>query len=375
MRSVFTVICLLSFIASAKSADLRVYFGTYTRGSESQGIYTCLLDTSDGKLHSLRLAAETDNPSFVAIHPSKPFLYSVGEYGEYQGGKSGSLSAYRVDESTGKLALLNHKSSYGQGPCHVVVDAEGKHVLAANYNSGSAGVLLINEDGSLGDRTGFTQHTGSSVNKQRQTGPHAHSINLDKANKFAFVADLGIDRVMVYRYDDGSLSPNDPAWANTPPGGGPRHFAIHPSQKYAYVNNEITSSVTAFRLDAEKGQLESFQNISTLSRPHDGNSTAEIQVHPSGKFLYVSNRGHNSIAVFSINGRTGNLARVEIESTRGEVPRNFGIDPSGKFLLAANQNSNDVFVFQIDPDHGTLDYTGYSLSVPRPVCVKFRRSS
>lgn len=356
----------------------RVYFGTYT-SKESKGIYTSVLDLKTGALTPPELAAELRNPSFLAVHPSGKSLYAAGEIGDFQGGKGGAISAFSLDAATGKLVLLNQKSTVGSGPCHVSVDPEGKVVLAANYGGGSVIALKINADGSVADvaEGGFVQHKGSSVNKSRQEAPHAHSINPDRAGQFAFAADLGLDKILIYKIDPaaGILTANDPAFAATPAGGGPRHFAFHPAGKYAYVCNEMTSSVTAFTYDATKGALTELHTISTLPEPVKGNSTAEIQVHPSGKFVYCSNRGHDSLAIFTVDKATGKLTAAGHQKTGGKTPRNFGIDPSGQFILAANQNTHDVFVFRIDPNTGQLTQVGEPVKVGSPVCVKFASMS
>jgi 6-phosphogluconolactonase len=372
MRRLLTVLISLSLFQSVSADSMTVFFGTYTGGS-SQGIYKCRVDMSSGKLSDLELAAEAVNPSFLALHPNGKYLYAVGEIDDFGGQKAGAVSAYRIDQETHRLTLLNQKPSGGRGPCHLVVDHEGHHVLVANYGGGSCAVIAISADGKLGQQTSFHQHVGSSVNPNRQAGPHAHSINVAADNKFAFVADLGLDKVMVYRFaaDAGTLTPHDPPSVSVPPGGGPRHFAFHPTGEFAFANNEILSSVNVFHYDANKGVLILLQTVSTLPADHKGNSTAETQVHPSGKFVYVSNRGHNSIAAFRFDADAGKLSKIENESTQGKTPRNFGIDPTGKFLLAANQSTDDVFVFRIDQETGELEPTGHKLDVPSPVCVKF----
>jgi 6-phosphogluconolactonase len=363
----------LVFEATAATPEkMLVFIGTYT-GGPSKGIYTYELNLENGSMREVGLAAEAQSPSFLAIHPNKKFLYAVSEVSNFSGKKTGAVSSFKIDPASGKLTKLNDASAGGDGPCHLVVDKAGKNVLVANYGGGSVASLPIKDDGSVGESTAFVQHTGSSVNAQRQKEPHAHSINLDAANKFAFVADLGIDKIMVYRFDagKGSLTPNEPAFANVAPGGGPRHFAFRPDGTSAYVCNEMTSKVTAFTYDSAKGVLTETQTISTLPEGWTGNnSTAEIQVHPSGKFVYCSNRGHNSVAVFSVGG-DGKLTYVENEGTRGKTPRNFGIDPTGKYLIAANQDSNTLAVFQVNQATGALDPVGEPLAAPKPVCVKF----
>jgi 6-phosphogluconolactonase len=298
----------------------------------------------------------------------------VGEVNTFAGKKSGAVSAFAVERATGRLTPLNQQPSAGAGPCHLVVDRAGKNVLVANYGGGSAAVLPIRADGSLAPSSTSIHHTGSSVNPQRQKEPHAHSINLDPANRHAFVADLGLDKVMVYDFDAarGRIAPNDPPHAAVKPGAGPRHFAFHPSGRWAYVINELDSTVTAFAYDSARGALRETQTLSTLPPDFTGRSyTAEVQAHPSGKFLYGSNRGHDSIAVFAVNERSGKLTFVECVSTRGKTPRNFGLDPSGRWLLAANQGSDTIAVFRINPATGRLQPAGEPVPAPVPVCVKF----
>ena len=352
-----------------------VYIGTYT-GAKSKGIYVSRLDAATGKLSVPELAAESVNPSFLAIHPNRRVLYAVGEVGNFGGKKSGALSAFSINPQTGKLTLLNQQPSGGDGPCFVTVDSTGKNVLVANYGGGSVAALPINGEGALGESTAFIQHQGSSVDSQRQKEPHAHSINLDAANHFAFAADLGLDKILVYRFDSakGTLVANDPPSASVKPGSGPRHFAFHPKGRYAYVINEIKCTVTGFSYDAQRGELKEIQTISTLPPQETlkpSYSTAEVQVHPSGKFLYGSNRGHHSIVAFTIDEKTGKLTYVENEPTQGKTPRNFAIDPTGAYLLAENQDSNTIVVLHIDPKTGELTPTGNSIEVPSPVCAKF----
>jgi 6-phosphogluconolactonase len=358
----------------ASSGKLWVYAGTYT-GGKSKGIYRLELDLASGKLSAATLAGKAVNPSFLAIHPSGRFLYSVDEISNFHGARVGALSAFAIDPKTGNLTLLNQQSSGGAGPCHVTVDRAGKHVMAANYGGGSAVVAALNPDGQLGPQTAFVQHKGTGPDKARQEGPHAHSINLDAANRFAFVADLGLDRVFVSRYDaaKGTLTPNDPPAAVLAPGSGPRHFAFHPDGRHAYVINEMKLTVTAFDYDPAKGVLTTIQTESTLPKGTPWSkdySTAEVQVHPSGKFLYGSNRGHDSIAIFTIDA-AGKLTPAGHQSHQVKTPRNFGIDPTGRYLLVANQGASTIVVFRIDPQTGALTPTGSVAQVPVPVCVRF----
>ncbi len=364
---------LTNAAAAAEAGKYRVYFGTYT-GDKSRGIYTADLDLSSGKLTEPRLAAEAVSPSFLAIHPSGHWLYAVSEIDDLNGRKTGGVSAFAI-EADGGLRLLNQQPSEGRGPCHVTVDPSGKFALVANYGSGSAAALPIAADGRLGAASSVVQHEGKSVNPQRQEGPHAHSINLDASGRYAFVADLGLDQVKIYRFDPatGKLSPSDPAFVTLLPGAGPRHFAFHPQGDRAYVNNEMTSTITALRYAPEAGALQETQTLSTLpaGAEQPNNSTAEVQVHPSGRFVYVSNRGHDSIAGYEIESGSGNLTSLGNTPTGGHTPRNFGIDPTGQYLLAANQGTDNVVVFKIDAETGKLTPTGQEIKVGSPVCVKF----
>ena len=360
--------------SSSSTGDMLVYFGTYT-GEKSKGVYVSRLDLASGALTRPELAGETASPSFLAVHPSQNFLYAINEIGNFQGKESGSVSAFAIDRNTGGLTALNQQPSVGRGPAHLVVDKAGRNVLVANYGGGSVAVVPIGTDGTLKPPSAFIQHTGGSIDPERQKGPHAHSINLDPANRFAYAADLGLDKVLVYRFDagKGSLVANDPPFAQVAAGAGPRHFAIHPNG-FAYVINEMSMTVTAFRRDVERGSLTELQTISTLptgKRVEAGFSTADVQVHPSGRFLYGSNRGHDSIVVFAIDQKSGRLTYVENRPTQGSTPRGFGIDPSGSYLLAANQRSDSVVVFRIDKQTGRLTPTGQTIEVGAPVCVKF----
>jgi 6-phosphogluconolactonase len=351
-----------------------VFVGTYS-GGQSKGIYRCEFDATTGKLSQASVAAEAHNPSFLALHPTGPLLFAVGEHADLGRMRTGGVSAYSLDPKTGALNLLNQQSSGGAGPCFIAIDPSGKDALVANYTGGSVAVLPIGSDGRLGMASAVIQHEGSSTDKQRQGEPHAHSINLDKADKFAFAADLGCDKLFVYRFDPlkGTLTPNDPPSVALPPGSGPRHFTFHPNGKFAYIINEIALTLTVLAYDAEHGTMEAKQTISTLPEGAKGTdfSTAEVVVHPSGKFLYGSNRGHNSISVFSIDEATGKLTLVQNETAGIKTPRNFNIDPTGHFLLVANQDADSVIVFKIDQTTGKLIPTGDSVEVPKPVCIKF----
>jgi 6-phosphogluconolactonase len=377
--SMFTLLAsvIQSGVFAADEGPVRVYVGTYT-GETSKGIYVSELNPATGALSKAELAAEVKNPSFLAIHPNHQHLYAVSEVADSNGKPTGGVCAFAIDAKSGKLKLLNQQSSQGAGPCHLVVDRAGKNVLVANYGSGSCACLPISADGRLGEATAAIQHRGKSADPQRQAGPHAHSINLDPANRFAFCADLGLDQVLIYRFDSakGTLTPNDPPAGNVAPGSGPRHFAMHPSGKFAYVINEMANTVTAFAFDPNRGSLQELQTITTLPADYKGTSyTAEVVMHPTGKFLYGSNRGHDSLAIFSVDQTDGKLTARGHQSTQGKTPRNFAIDPSGKWLLAENQGSGTIVVFQIDPESGGLKPAGQTLEVPSPVCVRMIRQS
>jgi 6-phosphogluconolactonase len=374
MRFRTFITAIISFLAlsTVYAESLPVYFGTYTSGDNgSKGIYRSVLDADTGELSAPVLAAEAKNPSFLEIHPNGRFLYAVSE-----SGGAGTVSAYAINPDTGSLKLLNSQPSGGSGPCHVNIDLTGKNVLVANYGSGSASVIPIASDGKLAKPTGFVQHEGSSVNPQRQKGPHAHSINPSPDNRFAFVADLGLDKVMIYKLDadKGTITVNDPAFAKVKPGAGPRHFAFGADGRYAYVINELHGTITAFAYEPASGTLTETQTITTLPDDFAGRSScAEVRVHPSGRFLYGSNRGHDSIAVYRIDRAKGTLTFVEHERTDIKTPRNFNIDPTGKFCLVANQGGNSVVVLRIDQKTGALEPTGNKISVGKPVCIRFLR--
>jgi 6-phosphogluconolactonase len=343
------------------------YIGTNTR-PPSKGIYAWRFQPASGKLTSLGLAAETSNPTFLAVDPNQRFLYAVNE------DKAGTISAFAIDPANGQLKLLNQVPSRGSGPCHVAVDPSGKWVFAANYNSGSVAVFPVREDGTLGEATGFVQHVGSSVNAQRQSGPHAHSANLSPEGRWLLVPDLGLDQILSYRLDavKGTLSAGDPPFTKIAPGSGPRHLAFGRDGRFAYGIGEMLATVTVFRYNSARGSLEELQTVPLTPAGYTGpKSGAEIAVDPGGKFVYGSNRGDSTIAVFRIDGDQGTLTAVERVSTEGKTPRNFAIDPSGAFLFAANQDSGNVVVFRIDRATGRLTPAGNVLEVASPVCIVF----
>lgn len=347
--------------------ELLAYIGTYTQG-RSEGIYLGRLDLATGEFTLSGLAARVNHPSFLAIHPTCRFLYAVNE-----GGDGGAVSAFSIDPSSGALTFLNQQSSRGEGPCHLSVDWTGRWVLVANYGSGSVALLPLQEDGRLGEATDFVQHEGSSVDPQRQEGPHAHSITLDPANRYAFAADLGLDQIRLYRLDPngGKLLPHDPPAVAVKGGAGPRHFAFHPNGRYAYLINELDNTLIAFAYEAAHGLLREIQTVSTLPPDFQGTSyCADVHVAPSGRFVYGSNRGHDSIVVCAVEEAIGRLTVIDYTPTQGNFPRNFAIDPTGTFLVVANQNSDNLVIFRLDPVSGRLVPTGQIVEVPTPVCVK-----
>jgi 6-phosphogluconolactonase len=358
-----------------RAGEYFVYFGTYTAGT-SKGIYASRFEPDSAKLTALGPMAEAPNPSFLALSPNGRYLYAVNWKGS-ETVKGDTVSAYAVDGRTGRLTFLNKVDSGGEMPTHLTVDRTGRMLLAVNYGSGSVSAFAIAQDGRLGARTSFDQHQGSSVVKGRQEGPHAHAVLLSGDNRFAFVADLGLDQVFSYRLDPSKARfvPNDPPFTKVAAGRGPRHLAFRLDYRFLYANNEINSTVTTFAYDPAAGGLNEVQTVSTLPAGFSGtNSTAEIQTDAAGRFLYVSNRGHDSIAVFAIDPPTGRLTAVEHVSTQGRTPRNFSLDPTGRYLFAANENSGTVVLFRVEANSGRLSPAGRVLEVPSPSCIIFLKA-
>ena len=352
--------------------DRVLYVGTYTASGKSEGIYLYGMSVVTGALTRIN-AFKSVNPSFLTIDRTKRFLYAVNEVGEYLGKPGGAVSAFAIEPATFNLRLKNEQATNGADPCHLTIDRQGKTLLVANYTGGNLTSLPVRSDGTLGMATEVKQHEGSSI-KEQQKGPHAHCIILDRAERYALAADLGIDKVMIYRFDKatGKLTPAQQPFAELQHGAGPRHLTLHPNGRYLYVINELDSTMTAFKYNAPSGTLTLIETVSTLPTDFSGVSyCADLHVSPSGKFLYGSNRGHNSIVVFGIDQRTGKLKLVEHVSTEGDWPRNFTIDPSGRFLLVANQRSDNVVIFSIDRETGRLRPTGQKAEIPVPVCLKF----
>lgn len=361
--------------AKAAANECLVYIGTYTSAS-SKGIYSARLNLRTGRLAQPSLAAESTSPSFLALHPGGRFLYAVNEVDSFEGKRGGAISAFSVASDSGGLKLLNQQSTGGPGSCHLALDREGKIVVVANYSGGSTTALAVQADGRLGATTAFHQHTGSSVNQGRQKEPHAHCVTFDKSSRVAFVADLGLDKVLGYQFDParGTLTPSAAHTFSTKPGAGPRHFVFDPSGRTGYAINELDCTVTGWHFDADARMLSEIHTVSTLPAGESvkaGYSTAEIAVHPSGKFVYGSNRGHNSIVVYTRHYVSGKLEAIQHEPTGGRTPRNFAIAPGGRWLLAANQDSDSISVFGINPTTGRLKAVGTPVTVGKPVSLVF----
>ncbi len=349
-----------------------LFVGTYTRET-SAGIYGYRFNSSTGSADPLGLLAETRDPSFLARHPNGHYLYAVNEVDDFDSDGSGSISSFSIDAESFSLRKLNEVSSRGGWPCHLDIDDSGRMLIVANYKGGNVASFPINEDGTLGEAASFYQHVGSGIHS-RQERPHAHSADFSPDNRFAFFSDLGIDQVRIYRTDPATatIEPGDPASVDLAPGSGPRHFALHPSGRFAFGINELSSTVTAYGFDSHSGSLTVQQTLSTVPESFAGeNFTAEIHVHRSGGLVYGSNRGHDSLAVFGVAPESGRLDARGHVSTGGEWPRNFAFDPTGQYLLAANQNSDNITVFRIDVATGALEPTGTELAIDAPVCLLF----
>jgi 6-phosphogluconolactonase len=358
--------------ATVASGEYLLYVGTYT-GPKSKGIQEYRFTPSKGTLEAVGPAAEVRNPSFLALSPDRKYLYAVSELGN-KGPEKSSVSSYAIDRKTGSLQFLNKVASGGGGACHLVIDKTQKMLLVANYNTGSVASFRVKADGSLTEMMGFVQHSGSSTNPDRQKGPHAHAVVLSADNRFVFVPDLGTDEIKTYRIDPPTAKFDEKQVASVKlkAGSGPRHFVLHPNNKFAYGLNEMGSSVTTFSYDASQGSLATLQTVSTLPEDFSGtDNSAEIELDKAGKFLYASNRGNDSVTVFSVDRQKGTLTKLQVEPTQGKTPRNFAIDPTGKFLLVANQDSDTIVVFKIDAKSGQLTPTGTSVSAPAPVCLQF----
>lgn len=366
----------LAALGPARAEDsLSVYVGTYTDGT-SRGIYRFSLDPASGTAGAPLLAAEARNPSFLALHPSGRFLYAVSELDELAGAPTGAVLAFAIDSATGALTLLNQQPSGGGAPCHLAVDRSGRNLLVANYGSGSVALLRIGDDGRLAPAATLHRHAGSGPNPARQQAPHAHGITLDPAQRFAFAPDLGADRVFAYRFDAarGSLEPHGAVALE--PGAGPRHLAFHPNGRSAYVINELANTIAAFAYDPAQGALSPLQTLGTLPEGFAGKSyTAELEVSPDGRFLYGSNRGHDSLVVFRVDALSGRLARAGDVPVGGSWPRHFAIAPGGRLLLAARQRAGTIGFFRLDPASGLPSPIGSEVAIDRPACLLPLRTS
>jgi 6-phosphogluconolactonase len=367
---VFLVIAKDKKQQKPQTRDFFAFVGTYTTKTQSKGIYAFRYDATSGKLTSLGVAAETPDPSFVAIHPSGKFLYAVNE-----GGKASFVTSFALDAKTGKLTQLNQVPALGEDPCYIALDQTGKYILIANYSSGTLAVFPILPDGKIGEKTAMNQDSGKlGPNKERQDGPHAHWIETSADNRYVLAVDMGLDQVLIFQFDakKGTLGPHIPPSAAVKAGSGPRHGIFSPNGKFFFVVSELTSTATSFSYDAKTGDLKQVNSVSTLPSDFSGrNDVAEVAVHPSGRFLYVSNRGADSIALFSVDAKKGTLTPMSAVPTGGKEPRHFTLDPSGNFLFVENQWSDTIVTFHVDANTGALTPTGENVSVPSPVCLKF----
>ena len=357
----------------APQPDYFVFVGTYTKGN-SEGIYVYRLNMETGSLTYVNKATGIRNPSFLALDSSYSYLYAVGETDEFNGQMGGSVHAYRIDHATGALTALNSQPSGGVAPCYISLDHSGKWLMTANYGGGNLMIYPIGADGNIGSPADTAQHAGQGPNPDRQQAPHAHSILTDPTNSRVFAADLGIDQLVVYQLDQakGQLQPDSSLFIRAEPGAGPRHFEFHPNGQLLFVINELNSSISSYRYDPNTGTTSLVETVSTLPADFTENNTcADIHLSPDGKFVYGSNRGHNSIVAFTVDATTGKMTYVSHTPTQGETPRNFGMDPTGKYLLVANQNTENVLVLQRDSNTGMLTPVGQPVNIPMPVCLKF----
>ncbi len=356
------------------AGKMLVYVGGYTKG-KGKGIFIYSMNTYTGLLTPQGVGPDVENPSFLTISPNHHFLYAVNETDEFNGNSGGGVSSYKIDASTGALTLINERTSGGTGPCHISTDADGTHVMVANYNSGSAEVLPISRtNGSLGEPSSVDQHKGTSVDPARQEGPHAHCAIFDPSGKYGLVCDLGTDKIVVYKYNSttGTIDPTGIEPGVVAPGSGPRHFVFTKDGRHGYCISEMKSTITAFTFDPSTGTLKPGQVISTLPADFKGTSScAEIALSPDGRFLYGSNRGHNSLAIFAVSPRDHTISLVGHESTGGKTPRGFEMDPAGKFVIVANQDSNSLVVFKRNAKTGKLTPTGQTLECPSPATIAF----
>jgi len=365
--ALITLICLTSTLTFAQNADCYLYVGTYTRKT-SEGIYVYRFDTQTGDFAPVSIAKGVSNPSFLALSMDKRFLYSVG------GINGDSVRAFSINPQSRQLTLLNSQASGGAGGTHLAIDKTGTWVIVGHYTSGSLSVLPAKPDGSLGNVVQLIKQEGKSIDPDRQTKPYVHSINIAPNNTDVFVPDLGTDKIMAYILNPktGQLTAGNPPFTAVIPGSGPRHFTFHPNGTFGYVIQEMGATITGFTY--RSGQLAPFQTIKTLPDDYAGRKwSADIHISPDGKFLYGSNRAHESLAIFSIDQETGQLTFVGNQLVNGKTPRNFAIDPTGNFLMVANQDSDNITIFKRDKQTGKLTPTGKEIKVSMPVCLLFTR--
>ncbi len=348
------------------------YVGTYT-SAKSKGIYYGKFEPASGKIEFKGLAAQTISPSFLAVNPDKNYLYAVNE-ANLRGQKEGGVTAFQINKTTGELKEINQTLSGGNSPCHLTTDRTGKYLLVANYGSGTVACFKLNKEGGIEEKTAQIQHSGSGANQSRQKGPHAHWAGFSTNNKYAFVCDLGLDKILIYKFDEsnGDLKPNDPPYVKLNDGSGPRHLSFHPNEKFAFVINELDSTITA--IEYNNGSFKKLNSVKTLPTDFTGqNATAEIEVHPNGRFIYGSNRGHDSIVCFEFFPDKKNFQLIQTISSGGNVPRSFAITPDGNYLIAANQATDNLTVFKINSNTGTLTTVDEKVEVGSPVCIIFMK--
>ena len=370
---VFMVFILWFSPQAVIAQDNLVFFGTHSVGSQ-KGISVAHFNSETGVLTKPELVVEAPAPAYFILHPDGKHMYVCNSNDFAKGYTGQTISAYSIDPRNGSLTLLNQQSSGGADPSYIWMDASQRFVLVANYKGASVTVIAIKPDGSLGEIIANIKHSGRSIDTVRQTQPYAHSIKLDPTNRFALVADLGLDKLFVYRFNskNGSLEPNDPPFAIVSPGSGPRHFAFHPNEKFVYLINEMACTIITFAWDSADGKLSEVQTSSTLPLDFKGKNTcAEIEVYPNGKFLYASNRGHESLAVFTIDSTTGKISLLEHVPTQGHSPRNFTFDPTNKWLIVTNHNSDNAMVFKVDERSGHLTPVGNPVPIVYPFCIRF----
>jgi 6-phosphogluconolactonase len=373
VRFLALAIAVTVVISPVAAKEMWVFFGTH-KDQPGHGFSVARFDTRTGSLTTPQFVQQAANPGFFVIAPDGKHIYVANEVDTYHGQPTGFVSAYSVDPATAQMTLLNEQPSAGAGTAYLSLDRTNHYLLVANYGGGTIAVFALNPDGSIGKQTAFFQHTGHSVNPGRQTAPHPHSIRMDPTNQFAIVPDLGLDKIFVYRFDvrDGSLTPNDPPFASVAPGAGPRHMDFAPSGKFVYVMTELAGKVLVFSWDSSRGMLTPVQTISSLPAGFSGtNTSAEIRVHPSGRFLYCTNRGDDSIAVFTVDAATGMLSYIQRVPTQGKMPRNFEFDPTAHWLLLSNHDSDNALVFKINLATGKLTQHGPPVSAPNPFAVRF----